>query len=306
MIHLEPHEVAAYYRTRLPKLSLRGSQWRTACPVHNGKRDSFAVDPETGRAHCHSECARGWDIPGLEQELSNCDFKTALGHIEAVIGRALSSNGLQNQRQIAATYDYQGEDGALLFQVIRYEPKDFRQRRPDGNRGWIWSVKGIRLVPYRLPEVLKAEKVFIVEGEKDVHAIEKLGFTATCNPMGAGKWRDDYAQYFRSKTVFIVSDADEPGRKHARAVAESVRGVAASARIVSLPTGKDVFDWITAGGTAEQLRELAASAPDYVPPSPPAAPDAPLSGTADEANELPRVLDRSDPLACARRFLADE
>ena len=260
MIHLEPHEVAAYYRTRLPKLSLRGSQWRTACPVHNGKRDSFAVDPETGRAHCHSECARGWDIPGLEQELSNCDFKTALGHIEAVIGRALSSNGLQNQRQIAATYDYQGEDGALLFQVLRYEPKDFRQRRPDGKGGWIWNVKGIHLVPYRLPSVLKADEVYVVEGEKDVESLRKLGLAATCNAGGAGKWRAEYSEYLRGKTVYIIPDADEPGRSHARTVAASLKGVAASVRIVNLPSGsKDATEWVQKGGDALKLKELAAT-----------------------------------------------
>ena len=66
---------------------------------------------------------------------------------------------------------------------------DFRQRRPDGNGGWIWKVAGIRQVPYRFPRVMAAEEVLIVEGEKDVHTAEALGYTATCNAGGAGKWR---------------------------------------------------------------------------------------------------------------------
>ena len=32
----------------------------------------------------------------------------------------------------------------------------------------------------------------MVEGEKDADALTALGLTATCNPMGAGKWRDSY------------------------------------------------------------------------------------------------------------------
>jgi hypothetical protein len=65
------------------------------------------------------------------------------------------------------------------------EPKRFWQRRPDGNGGWIKDLKGVRLVLYRLPELLKrrAESVYICEGEKDVHTLESFGLLATCNPM---------------------------------------------------------------------------------------------------------------------------
>jgi putative DNA primase/helicase len=68
---------------------------------------------------------------------------------------------------------------------VRYDPKDFKQRRPDGNGRWVWSLKGVRLVLYRLPELLRRanETVFICEGEKDVHALESLGLLATCNPL---------------------------------------------------------------------------------------------------------------------------
>lgn len=51
--------------------------------------------------------------------------------------------------RLVATYDYRDEGGNLLYQVLRYHPKDFRQRRPDGEGGWSWSVKGVPRVPYR-------------------------------------------------------------------------------------------------------------------------------------------------------------
>ena len=44
-----------------------------------------------------------------------------------------------NRPVIEATYDYRDEAGRLTYQVVRYPPKDFRQRRPDGSGGWVWE-----------------------------------------------------------------------------------------------------------------------------------------------------------------------
>ncbi|HYV35510.1 MAG TPA: hypothetical protein VE988_07390, partial [Gemmataceae bacterium] len=112
-----------------------------------------------------------------------------------------ASNGTP---RIVATYDYTDERGQLLYQAVRLEPgadgakKTFRQRHPDGNGGWTWNVKGVRLVPYRLPELTgdSSRPVFIVEGEKDADTLASIGLIATTNPMGAGKWRADFNQFF--------------------------------------------------------------------------------------------------------------
>ena len=91
-------------------------------------------------------------------------------------------------KKIVATYDYvDPETGEVRFQVVRYEPKDFRQRRPDGFGGWSWSVPASDRILFNLVAVTKSERtVFIVEGEKDVEALRKIGITATCNAGGAG------------------------------------------------------------------------------------------------------------------------
>ena len=58
-----------------------------------------------------------------------------------------------------------------------------------------------RRVPYRIDEVVKAKHIFIVEGEKDADTcVEKLGFAASTNSMGAGKWRSEHDQYLRKNT----------------------------------------------------------------------------------------------------------
>ena len=86
---------------------------------------------------------------------------------------------------IVETYDYTDEGGTPLYQVCRLAPKDFRQRRPNGAGGWTWSTKGVRRVLYRLPDLQRQPVVYIVEGEKDVDALRKLGLAATTNASGA-------------------------------------------------------------------------------------------------------------------------
>lgn len=168
--------------------------------------------------------------------------------------------------RIVAIYDYRDEQGKLLFQVLRKEGKQFVQRRPDGKSGWIWNLEGVRRVLYRLPELVDSRGgVFIVEGEKDVDRLRSLGLTATTNPGGAGNWRDEYAETLAGRHVCIIPDADDVGRKHAQAVARSLHNKAKSVRVLELPwregeSGKDASDWIDAGHTADELRELAREA----------------------------------------------
>ncbi len=114
--------------------------------------------------------------------------------------------------RIVAIYDYVNESGQKLFEVVRYDPKSFRQRRPDGHGGHVWNLDGVRLVPYRLPELIKAVAsgcvVYVVEGEKDADMLTGMGIPATTNPMGAGKWRDEFSEFLRGADVVILPDND--------------------------------------------------------------------------------------------------
>jgi hypothetical protein len=178
--------------------------------------------------------------------------------------------------RIIETYDYTDEDGEQLFQVCRFEPKDFRQRRLDGNGGWLWQLGETRRVVYRLPEVLEAaslgKPIFIVEGEKAADALVRLGVTATCSPGGAGKWRSEYGQHLAGAgDVIILPDNDGPGEKHAADIVKAVPS-ARVLRLPDLPDKGDPFDWIAAGGTAEALWQL-------------------VEGLGDDAAEDPKPTD---------------
>ena len=177
------------------------------------------------------------------------------------------------------TWDYTDETGALLYQVVRLENgllddagkprKSYRQRRPDPEQkdGWNWSVKGTRLVPYRLAEVQEAVAlgltVFIAEGEKAVDRLVEMGVPATCNSGGAGKWPEGFDEIFRGANVVILPDNDEPGAKHRDLVAQRLAPVASSVRVLELPNlppKGDVVDWSDAGGTVDALYDLVESA----------------------------------------------
>lgn len=179
--------------------------------------------------------------------------------------------------RIVATYDYHDASGKLLFQAVRKDPKDFLQRQPDGKGGWTWNLKGVEMVLFRLPEILhavaKGTPIFLCEGEKDVLAIVQKGFAATCNPLGAGKWRDSYTETLKGAVVAIIADKDPAGRAHAQLVASKLNGVAKSIRVIELPNTngnpvKDAHDFFTAGGTPEIIFELVDAAPSWTPTAP--------------------------------------
>src|SRR4051812_23677148 len=172
--------------------------------------------------------------------------------------------------RIVKTYDYTNEGDELLFQTVRYEdPKDFRQRRPNGSGGWQWNLNGTRRVLYRLPELLKADKdavVYLCEGEKDADRLRDEGLTATTNAMGAKKWLEEYTETLAGQHVVVLEDNDKDGREHVELVARSLSGKAASVKVLKLPglPGKgDAFDWFAHGGTVQELERLAAVASEW-------------------------------------------
>ena len=206
------------------------------------------------------------DYLGMGQSDNGKPTGRALGWDDEIGGKP-AANG---KPRIVKTYDYRDEAGDLLFQVCRYEPKTFRQRKPKPGGGWSWSVKGVRTMPYRLPELLAAPSrhVFVVEGEKDCDGLASIGLLATCNAGGAGKWTAEHAKHLAGRGVVILPDNDGAGRKHAEQVAASLQGLATWIRIVnlpSLPEKGDVSDWLAAGGTKEQLVDLVQSTAEWKP-----------------------------------------
>jgi putative DNA primase/helicase len=217
-----------------------GTSYVARCPAHDDRNPSLSLRDADGKVlvHCHAGCDQN-----------------------AVID-ALKARGLWPEHQsahksiIVATYDYTDEHGKLLYQVVRYQPKDFKQRRLDGCGGWIWR-KGARQVLYRLREVLEAPIVFAVEGEKDVETLRDYGFVATTNAGGArAPWLPQYTEALRGREVIVIPDNDTPGRRRALTIARALWGHAASISVLELTDGKDVSDWFARGHSELELVAL--------------------------------------------------
>ena len=252
-----------------------------------GSRGSFSVDLRKGTWYDHeaNEGGGALDLVTRETKLvgqERLEWLTRKGFaFETIKGNGSAAH----HESIVATYDYTDEGGVLLRQVVRYEPKDFKQRCPDGRGGWSWSTKGVRHVPYRLPQLLENDDrvIAIVEGEKSADRLWKIGIPATCSDGGAGKWRPELAGFFQGADVVVLPDYDPqkkhpktgellfhpdgrpilPGQDHAAAVAKSLSAVATRVRVLELwkhweamPLKGDVSNWIENGGTAEQLNAL--------------------------------------------------
>ena len=226
--------------------------WMARCPAHDDSRASLSVK-------------RGTEQPVIFKCHAGCETADILGAIGLAVAdvskpREERDKGEWTPRgEAIAVYDYTDENGALLFQVCRTAAKEFPQRVRDATKksGWRWTLGSTRRVLYRLPKVIAAaaggRAVYIVEGEKDVHAIERAGAVATTSPGGAGKWREEYGGFLRGAEVIIVADADEPGRKHAADVAIRLRGVAGSVTVTEAADGKDASDHLAAGHSLAEL-----------------------------------------------------
>jgi replicative DNA helicase len=263
-------EIRAYYTSRILDLKWANRrELRCGCPVHSGTDPNFSINTLTGLARCHSQCGRGWDMISLEQEIRGCDFPTAKSEVFKIVGRPEPS---WEERNFRATYDYCDEGGTLRYQVVRMaptdkDPKPFRQRRPDGG-GWQWGLGSVSPLPYRLQHWKESPSIGVVEGEKDVHTLERIGIPATTNSGGATNFRPELAPYFTGKRVVILPDNDEKGRSHAMQVAAILSPVAASLKIVELPNlplKGDVTDFVNDGGTKEQILDLIKRAQFWTP-----------------------------------------
>lgn len=181
------------------------------------------------------------------------------------------SNGhkpTEGPRTITTVYPYHDEKGVVLFEVVRFTPKGFAQRKPDGT----WGLQGVTPTIYHLPEVKKAignkEVIYICEGEKDADNLHsKLGLAATTNPMGAGKWRKSYSELLQdAKLAVVISDNDVPGRKHAHDVAASLHSVKVLSKVLDMPSGiKDISDWLNDGLTPDLFKTTIEALPFWEP-----------------------------------------
>lgn len=257
---------------RLDGVKQQGDGYIARCPAHDDRKPSLSVSTgDDGKVllKCFAGCETGAIVAAIGMEMHQL-FPAEKGPVLRAV---------KNQpRRIVATYDYTDAAGDLIAQVVRYEPKDFRQRRPDGKGGWLWKTSDLQIPLYNLPGILGSDDiVFVCEGEKDADRLIALGLTATTHPGGAGKWRPWHTAMLAGRDVAIVPDNDAAGRKHALEVAADLHAAECTVRVLDLcqvlplPDKGDVCDLIDAFGdfTADDLLDFAITdTPIWTPETP--------------------------------------
>jgi len=269
-------DIAAYIGQYV-HLQREGRELVALCPFHKEKSPSFHVQVEKRLWNCFG-CSTGGNVIQFAQKFHGMPFPEALlavaqfSGVSEPLDTAPVDSGpatVNVARKHTATYYYHGPDGAELFQVWRYEPgrngrkKDFSQCYQDPETGEMVWQKYPDPVLYRLPAVIAADEVWLVEGEKDAETIERLGFVGTTSPGGSNAaFTVPMIESLAGKSVFLIPDADEPGEKRGRQLQALLAGKC-SLTVFRVQQGKDITEWVEAAGddavvaAMEAVREYA-------------------------------------------------
>jgi hypothetical protein len=257
----------------LPPMNTSG-ECKTRCPLpgHEDNEPSFSINFFKAQYHCHG-CKAGGDIFEFYMSRHNKTFPETLEYFADFLGidSSVTYKPIPKKKygKVVKTYHYIDLNDKIIHETCRTEnPKNFFQQRPDPKnpKKRISNLNGVTTILYNLKAVVGADAIYIVEGERDVDTLQKLGLVGTCNAQGAGKWPDHLSEWLKGKDIVILPDQDGPGREHAKLVSNKLYDVAKSIKILNLPglkEGGDVSDWLEMGNTKETLLKLVEDAKPY-------------------------------------------
>jgi len=239
-----------------------GNSYLGLCPAHEDRNPSLSLTLGDNKIllNCHAGCSFDGIVSAVGMNQSQFFVH--------------SDNSKTPKKKEVCRYRYENKGGKHAFDIVRFEPKDFRPQRPNGK----WSLEGVERVPYRLPELLQGVKdskpILLLEGEKDVDSAMDMGLIATTFVGGAGKWRDEYSEYFHGADVVLIPDNDTPGLKGMTEIGTELHGIASRIRMLELPGlgprqekhGKDYSDWISIeNNTKNTLEKIISDLPEWSP-----------------------------------------
>ena len=196
------------------------NSYQVRCKSHKDDKASLTITEEDNKIlmYCHAGCS--------------------LNQILASVGLQEKDlfNNVQEKTKVVAEYIYTDEDNKPLYKVMRFEPKNFIQAKYE-NGNWIFKMTGVNYVLYNLPNVIKSNIVYFVEGEKDANNLNSLGLVATTTAGGASGFKkraDEYVKYLKDKTVYIIPDNDKAGYKYAENIKSALKKVTNDVKILEL------------------------------------------------------------------------
>jgi AAA domain len=250
-----------------------GKGVRVLCPAHNDHNPSLLIKPPTDGFIANFKC-----FAGCERHAILTSLKLTWADLRNADGKPESSGWY-----VTDSFVYELETGKEYFAIDRQEQGEKKKfmAKHKVNDNYVFNLEGITPILFKLPELRQAIKngktILLPEGEGKVERLRELGFEATTNPFGAGKWKDIYTKEFTEADAVIIPDYDKPGLGFVEQKAMSLYGKAKRIRIIQLTDieflqriigkeGVDVINWFDAGHTKEELQSLIDNAADWKPP----------------------------------------
>jgi hypothetical protein len=264
---------------RLERVRKTTEGWMAACPAHEDRVPSLGVAVgEEGRIllRCHADCELDAVVAALGLRVSDL-FAEAPASRE-VMRPALEvppvAEWLRDVRRLpdaeisrmwatetlgapAVVFPYRDAGGAIVYQKLRSLSVKKFWRRPSGRES----------ILYGLAELADAgsERVVVVEGELDVHALRAVGIgPAVSVPDGSGSrlTPELLAPLGVFREVIIATDADTVGDALAARLARALMPERCRrARFVAGPDLKDANDALQTGWGRAEFEGIIAEAP---------------------------------------------
>lgn len=259
--------------SRLNNVREVNGQWMASCPCRDDdETPSLAIkvgDNDEALVYCHRglcDANKIFQSCGLDlvkdgfARPNDDDFERKRKSFKSATTTNISPvSAPKTKRKLIKVYEYQDEDGNVLYEKLRYQHEDgkksFAHRRPDPENpgGYLYNLNNTRKVLYRLPELLKLisedETVWLVEGEKDADTmLEKFGIPATTMTNGANSWQPDYTMTLAAASaVCIIADNDDAGKRHAINVRDEIIAAGGNAVVYVSKHAKDISDHVAMG-----------------------------------------------------------
>lgn len=263
-------------------------RYKAKCPLHTEKTPSFFIYEKNNKAKfkCYG-CGKSGDIIDFVKEYKGInDTEEALKEIYSDLGiqietkpskldklnKHIYENMKLNNYRIEDRYIYELEDHTPTFLKIKYRSlidkskKDMRTYKiiDEGNYFRLGTKRKdgeYTYTIYNYPKIKQAidkeEYIYIVEGEKDVETLKKIGLPGTT--FYSKKWQDIYTEQLHDAKIVFIGDTGEAGEQFKEFVWKNLKDNIKTFKVVNLKgleqlgDNKDVTDWLQAGHTKEEL-----------------------------------------------------
>ena len=209
----------------LSNLKVKGQEHIAACPV---------CESNNPKGH-HLYYRKEGDKILMNCKKSGCSYSEIIN----TLGIKENTKATVDSWEFLREHYYHNTDGIIIAKKIIYhvgKKKTCVWERCEGNK-YIKGLNKMEIPLYNFPAVVHAasEVIYIVEGEKDVDTIKKLGYLATTSPNGAScTWNSIYNKYFAGKNIVIIPDHDVPGKRYAENIVHALLETAKSIKVIDL------------------------------------------------------------------------